>query len=68
MTISRSSLFRDELKQILSFIARDKITAMLKFRKDLNKELYLLKEFPKKHRKSIYFWDIPSSTALQLTK
>ena len=57
MTIKKSPLFRDELKQVLSFIARDKVTAMLKFRKELNQQLDLLKEFPKKYQKSIYFED-----------
>ena len=54
MRIDKTPKYKSELKQILSYIAKDKVVAMIKFRKDLTESLTLLKEFPYKYRKSIY--------------
>ncbi len=55
MQINKASKYRLELKQILFYIAKDKISAMLDFRKKLNESLNLLKVFPYKNQRSIYF-------------
>ena len=55
MQINKSPKYQQELKIILEYIAKDKVNAMLHFRKELNKSLQLLKNFPYKNRKSIYF-------------
>lgn len=57
MHIHKTPKYQLELKTILGCIAKDKINAMLNFRKELNKSLQLLKNFPYKNRKSIYFED-----------
>ena len=55
MQIDKAAKYKFELKQTLSYIAKDKVSAMVDFRKRLNESLKLLKDFPYKYRKSIYF-------------
>ncbi len=57
MTIKKSDLFKIQLQDILENIAKDKVLAMQKFRKDLNKQLFNLKNMPYKYRKSHYHDD-----------
>ena len=57
MQIDKTPKYQLELKIVLEYIAQDKVNAMLHFRKELNKSLQLLKNFPYKNRKSIYFED-----------
>ena len=46
--------FKRELKVILEYIAKDKISAMHNFRKELNIQIDNLPNFPYKCRKSYY--------------
>ncbi len=57
MTIKKSNLFKIQLQNILENIAKDKISAMQTFRKELNKQLSNLKNMPYKYRKSYYYDD-----------
>jgi len=57
MTIKKSNLFKIELKNILQNIAKDKISAMQKFRKELNNQLNNIPNMPYKYRKSYYYND-----------
>jgi len=50
MLINKTPKYQEELKKILDFIAKDKINAMINFRKELNQSLKLLKNFPYKNR------------------
>jgi plasmid stabilization system protein ParE len=57
MQINRSSKYLSELFDILEYIARDKITASMDFKANLDKQIDNLALFPYKYRKSIYFKD-----------
>jgi len=57
MKIIRSRKFLNKLKNILAYIAKDKISAAKQFRKDLNEKIKNLIYFPYKYRKSYYFND-----------
>jgi len=57
MKIVRSRKFLNKFKNILAYIAKDKISASKKFREELNKRLNELDHFPYKYRKSFYFND-----------
>ncbi len=57
MTIIKTKDYLDSLKNILQYIAKDKKSAALTFREDLNKKMSDLKEFPFMYRVSIYFDD-----------
>jgi plasmid stabilization system protein ParE len=57
MQINKSPKYQLEFKTVLEYIAKDKVNAMLHFRRELNKSLQLLKNFPYKNRKSVYFED-----------
>ena len=55
MKIIRSRKFLNKLKNILAYIAKDKITAAKRFRHELNEKINNLTHFPYKYRKSYYF-------------
>ena len=55
MKIIRSEQFKNQLKIILEFIAKDKVSAMIKFRRELNSNIKEIPYLPYKYRKSIYF-------------
>jgi len=55
MKILKTQRYKLELKYFLEFIAKDKISAMLEFRRKLNKNIALLKDFPYKYKKSNIF-------------
>jgi len=55
MVIKKTDTYKSELKIILENIAKDKISAMLNFRKDLNIQIKSISNMPKKYRKSYYF-------------
>lgn len=57
MIIQRTEEYQKELLVILKYIAKDKITASKKFKKDLNIQIDKIPNFPYKYRKSIYFND-----------
>ena len=57
MTIIRTEEYQKELLAILKYIAKDKITASRKFKKDLNIQISKIPEFPYKYRQSFYFED-----------
>jgi len=57
MTIIRTEEYQKELLVILKYIAKDKITASRKFKKDLNIQISKIPEFPYKYRQSFYFED-----------
>jgi plasmid stabilization system protein ParE len=57
MKIVRSRKFLNKFKNILAYIAKDKISASKKFREELNERLKELDHFPYKYRKSFYFND-----------
>jgi len=57
MQINRSSNYLSELFDILEYIARDKISASINFKENLDKQIDNLVVFPYKYRKSIYFKD-----------
>jgi len=57
MIIVRTQEYQKELLAILKHIAKDKITASRKFKKDLNVQIYKIPEFPYKYRESLYFED-----------
>ena len=57
MQINRSPRYRNNLFQILDYIAQDKKSAANKFLKELKKKIINLKHFPYKYRKSFYFDD-----------
>ena len=57
MKIIRTRNFLNKLKNILTYIAKDKISAAKQFRKDLNEKIKNLTYFPYKYRKSYYFND-----------
>ncbi len=55
MVIRKSYQYKNALKVILENIAKDKISAMQKFRKELNIQINNIPNMPYKYRKSIYF-------------
>ena len=57
MTIIKTEDYLDALKEILAYIAEDKKSAAINFRKALDKKMNDLKEFPFMYRVSIYFED-----------
>ncbi len=57
MQIEFDSNFQENLFDILEYIAKDKLSASQKFRKELFKEIKNIPNFPYKHRKSFYFDD-----------
>ena len=57
MVIKKSIPYKKALKHILEYIAKDKVSAMLKFRQELNIQIKDIPNMPKKHRKSQYYND-----------
>ena len=57
MTIEKKPLYIEQIKGIVRFIAKDKISPAIKFEKELNKKLHELKKFPYLYRPSYYFED-----------
>ena len=57
MQINRSKKFKDEFREIVFFIARDKKSSAKDFKNNVNKAVDDLVNFPYKYRKSIYFND-----------
>jgi len=57
VTIIKTEDYLDALKEILSYIAQDKKSAAVLFRKELDKKIKDLKDFPFMYRISIYFED-----------
>ncbi len=57
MQINRSLIYLAELFDILEYIAKDKISASINFKENLDKQIDNLVVFPYKYRKSIYFKD-----------
>ena len=57
MTIIKTRDYLESLKELLSYIAKDKKTAAISFNKTLNKKIQDLKDFPFMYRVSIYFED-----------
>ena len=55
MTIVKTEDYLNTLKDILTFIAKDKKSIALKFNKELDTKIDNLKEFPFMCRVSIYF-------------
>jgi len=46
MVIRKSDQYKEQLKVILEYIAKDKVTSMLKFRKDLNIQIKNILNMP----------------------
>ena len=57
MQIEFDKKFEANLKIILEYIAKDKLSASKKFKHDLFSQIKNLPNFPYKHRKSFYFND-----------
>jgi len=57
MRINRSPLYKNNLFQILDYIAKDKLSASKNFLNELDKLINNLPTFPFKFRKSQYFDD-----------
>jgi len=57
MRIFRNEEYKFELQNILRYIANDKISASREFKKELDREIRDIPNFPYKYRKSIYFDD-----------
>ena len=57
MRLIETKDYLEALKNILRYIAKDKKSAALAFREDLDKKIHILKEFPFMYRVSIYFDD-----------
>lgn len=55
MIIKKSDQYKKELKVILEYIARDKVSAMVKLRKELNAQIDNLVVFPYKFQISSYY-------------
>jgi plasmid stabilization system protein ParE len=55
MKIVESVKFKKSLKNILFYIAKDKKSAAIKFKKDLQKIIQDLKFMPYKYRKSYFY-------------
>ena len=57
MQIKLDANFEQKFKDILEYIAKDKLSASKKFKKEIFKQIKNIPNFPYKHRKSIYFDD-----------
>ena len=57
MTIIETEDYLESLKNVLGYIAKDKKSAALTFRKALDRKIRNLKDFPFMYRISIYFDD-----------
>jgi plasmid stabilization system protein ParE len=57
MTVVETEDYIDALKDILTYIAKDKKSAAIQFKKELRKKIQNLKDFPFMYRVSIYFED-----------
>ena len=57
MQIRFESGFEQSLLSILDYIATDKLSASIKFRKELQNKISLLRDNPYLYRQSIYFED-----------
>ncbi len=57
MTIIGTKDYLESLKNVLGYIAQDKKTAAITFRKTLNVKINNLKDFPFMYKISIYFDD-----------
>jgi len=57
MTIIETEDYLNALKEVLVYIAKDKKSAAIQFRKELKKKIENLKDFPFIYRVSIYFED-----------
>ena len=55
MKIEKKPAYTKNLKNILRYIASDKISAAIKFEKDLNSKIDALIEFPFMYHTSFYF-------------
>jgi plasmid stabilization system protein ParE len=55
MNIIESEDYLDALKEVLVYIAKDKKSAAVQFKKELSKKIKNLKDFPFMYRVSIYF-------------
>ena len=55
MTVIKTKDYQESLKQILSYIAKDKKLAAVQFNKELNKKIKDLKDFPFMYHISVYF-------------
>ena len=55
MQVNKSEQFKIRFKSIFEYISQDKVSAAIKFRKELNLALKDLKNMPYKFRKSKYF-------------
>jgi len=55
MQIIKTELYQEELKSILAYIAKDKVTASRNFYTALNKSISNLKTFRYGYRQSIYY-------------
>jgi len=55
MKILKSQEYISSLKDILSYIAKDKKSVAIDFRKELNRKIQDIKQFPFMYRESIYF-------------
>jgi len=57
MQIQRTKEYQSELRTILRYIAKDKLSASINFKQELNKQILDIPNFLYKHRESIYFND-----------
>jgi plasmid stabilization system protein ParE len=57
MTVIYDPVFSNELKEVLQYIAKDKKSASIKFKNDLERLINGLPNFPYKYKQSIYFDD-----------
>ena len=55
MKIVKTEDYLETLKEILTYIAKDKKSVAISFNRELNKKINNLKEFPYIYRTSIYF-------------
>lgn len=52
MQIIRTTFYSKKLKEILEYIAHDRLSASKKFKKELDEQISGLLVFPRKYRKS----------------
>ena len=57
MTIIYKESFENQLLQIVDYIAKDKVSASIKFANELEKLIFSIPNNPYKYRQSIYFSD-----------
>jgi len=55
MNIIYKKTFEKQLLQIVKYIAKDKVSASIKFANELEEQIFLIPDNPLKYRKSIYF-------------